>query len=104
MPARVVLVLGPAASGKTRVLLDQARGVAGVGTRLWLAPTERAADAVRTRLADGGPCLAPNAYTFPDFARRVVLSADLAARPVSEGHQRLILDECIAELARGRKL
>ena len=52
MSATVHLLTGPAGSGKTAVLLGEllARTRARPGTTLWLAPTRRAAEAVRERL------------------------------------------------------
>ena len=101
MPAAVFLIVGPAGTGKTQALIDRHRAVnaEAVGAGLWLVPTERAADALRPRLL--GPdaaCLAPNLRTFPDFARRVVRAARPAVRPLPELHQRLLLDEVLAEL------
>jgi ATP-dependent helicase/DNAse subunit B len=102
MPATVFLLTGPVASGKTHALLTryQARAAAGVGTSLWLTPSERSRDALRPRLpAAGGAILSPYLLTFPDFARQVVRAADPAARPLPELHQRLLLDGVLADLA-----
>jgi ATP-dependent helicase/nuclease subunit B len=106
MSAAVFLFVGPVSSGKTRALLTRYRDVAGagIGTALWLAPTERARDDVLARaVGEGGALLAPNVVTFPDFARQVVRAADPAARPLPEFHQRLLLDDVLATLhARGK--
>src|SRR4051812_8326567 len=107
MSASVFLLCGPVASGKTQALLDRYRERAadGIGTALWLAPTERTRDALRPRLpGPSGVCLAPNLYTFPDFARQVVRAAEPLARPLPELHQRLLLDDILADLFRRGEL
>src|SRR5436305_14298698 len=94
--AAVFLLCGPVASGKTQALLNRyrERPADGIGTALWLAPTERARDALRPLLVGPrGVCLAPNLCTFPDFAREAVRAAEPAARAFPELHQRLVLDE-----------
>jgi ATP-dependent helicase/nuclease subunit B len=103
MPATVFLFTGPVASGKTHALLTRyrAQAASGIGTALWLTPSERAGDALRPRLpGPGGAILCPQVLTFPDFARRIVRAAQPAARPLPELHQRLLLDDVLAELSR----
>jgi ATP-dependent helicase/nuclease subunit B len=103
MPAKVILITGPVSSGKTHALLTRYRNrvAADIGTSIWLTPSERAADALRPRLmAAGGAVISPNVMTFPDFARQVVRAAEPAARMLPELHQRLLLDDVLADLAR----
>src|SRR5262245_211594 len=107
MSAAVYLLVGPVCSGKTHALLARYReaAAAGVGAALWLTPTERAADALRSRLrGDRGAVLVPNLYTLPDFARHVVRAAAPSSRSVPEPHQRLILDEVLNRLHRASEL
>src|SRR5581483_9676 len=104
MSATVFLLTGPVASGKTHALLARyrERTTGAIGAALWLAPSERARDAVRGQLvALGGAVLVPNLFTFPDFARHVVRAAEPTARPLPELHQRLLLDDVCAALIRG---
>src|SRR5689334_634184 len=103
MWSTVFLVTGPAASGKTAVQLARYRAVAasGVGAAVWLAPTERARVALRHQLVSAGEAvLAPNLFTFPEFAREIVRAAEPAARPLQEIHQRLLLDDVLAKAVR----
>src|SRR5262249_7208120 len=103
MSATVFLLCGPVASGKTAALSDRyrERSAAGIGTALWLVPTERARDALRPRLVGPhGVCLAPNLFTFPDFARQVVRAAEPSVRALPELHQRLLLDHVLADMFR----
>jgi ATP-dependent helicase/DNAse subunit B len=103
----VFLLCGPVGSGKTHALLARyhERSAAGIGAALWLAPTERARDALRPLLlGPRGACLAPHLQTFPDFARQVARAAEPTARPLPELHQRLLLDDVLADLARRGEL
>jgi ATP-dependent helicase/DNAse subunit B len=106
MPAAVHLLCGPAASGKTRHLLDRYQEVSRVapGSALWLGPSRRALEAVRQRLADRGEgLLAPNLFTFQDFADELVRCNDPDARPLSHAQRRLLADDLVADLhARGQ--
>ncbi|HEY1381341.1 MAG TPA: PD-(D/E)XK nuclease family protein [Gemmataceae bacterium] len=103
MSAAVFVIAGPVGSGKTHALLTRyrERAAGGIGAALWIGPSERALDALRPRLIGStGAVLAPNLFTFPDFARHVVRAAEPAARPMPELHQRLVLDGVLADLAR----
>jgi ATP-dependent helicase/nuclease subunit B len=101
MPADVFLILGPLASGKTDSLLTRYRAVTEEhsGGCLWLAPTERARDGIRSRLGSPDGASA-NLFTFPDFARQIVRTAEPAARTLPELHQRFLLDDVLAAAAR----
>src|SRR4051794_23879115 len=106
MSAAVFLLCGPVASGKTAALVGRYRERAadGIGAALWLAPTERARNALYPRfVGPSGVCLAPNACTFPDFARRIVRAAE-PARLLPELHQRLLLDDILADQSRRGEL
>src|SRR5262245_18781506 len=105
MTAAVHVLTGPAGSGKTRRLAERYRALAGsgVGAVLWLGPTHRHVEALRERLAGGGAAwLAPNLFTFQDFAEEVVRVNDPAARPLAEAQRCLLTEAVVAEL-HGRK-
>ncbi len=106
MPAAVHVVCGPAASGKTQRLLERYRCTAraGLGAALWLAPTRRSLEGVRRRLLDGGGCLAPNLFTFQDFAEELIRCNDPLARPLSQLQRRLLADDVVADLHAEGKL
>jgi ATP-dependent helicase/nuclease subunit B len=105
MPAAVRIVCGPAGSGKTTLLLEQYRAAhrAGIGTALWLVPTYRHAEALRS-LLPAAAVLAPNLWTFQDFADAVVRANDPAAQPLSNVQRRLLADELVAALHGGGEL
>ncbi|HEV3259373.1 MAG TPA: PD-(D/E)XK nuclease family protein [Gemmataceae bacterium] len=101
MPAIVRIVCGPAGSGKTTRLLERYRSVvaASVGGALWLGPTHRSVEALRLRLMNGlTGCLAPNLFTFQDFAEEVIRVNDPSARPLSNLQRRLLANELVAQL------
>jgi ATP-dependent helicase/DNAse subunit B len=106
MPAAVHVLCGPAASGKTQPLLERYRAaVRGApGSALWLGPTRRAVEAVRLRLAEVGGLLAPNLFTFQDFADEIIRVNDAAARPLSHLQRRLLADDIVAELHAQKQL
>src|SRR5947209_19723723 len=94
MSATVHILCGPAWSGTSARLLERYRACAtDRGAALWLGPTRRAVEAVRESLA-GGPCLlAPQVFTFQDFADEIVRANDAAARPLSDAQRRLLADD-----------
>lgn len=106
MNATIHLLLGPAGSGKTTRLRERflARSTAEPGSVLWLAPTRRAADALRLSLLGTRPTLLGlPLLTFEDFAATLIRANDPLARPLSNVQRRLLADEVIAELhLRGR--
>mgnify|MGYP001211918261 CR=1 FL=1 len=103
MPASVVIVQGSAGAGKTDELLRQCRTADAAGRDwLWLGPTERACDAVASRL--GMAARGNRVTTFLDLARRVVRTAAPDVRLLSEPQQRLVLAECVTDLDRARRL
>src|SRR3954449_6345958 len=100
MAAAVHVLCGPAASGKTQRLLRRYRAAArqDPGSALWLAPTRRAAEALRPLLAEGGPALlAPGLFTLQDFAEELIRANDPAARPLSHPQRRLLADDLVAD-------
>ncbi len=105
MTATLQIVAGPAGSGKTRLLLDRYRERArsAPGSALWLGPTYRAIEALRTRLLQaGGTFLAPQLFSFQDFAEEIIRANDPVARPLSNVHRRLLADDIVTSLhARG---
>ncbi len=130
--ARVVVLCGPARSGKTERLLARYRAAlvpppAEKGTGpicaehplgrsgkldlspfprvLWLAPTWRAAAEVRQRLFDGdfAGCFSPGVMTFEKFAEAVLHAAGIPLRPITRLMKRELVRQIIAEQsARGR--
>ncbi len=102
MTARVMLITGPARSGKTaRVWAPYRDALARrvPGSTLWLSPTWRAAAAIRGRLVEGGGkgCVSPAVTTFDHFAEAVVKSSPEPVKPLSRLMKRqlvrLLLDE-----------
>ena len=101
MPAVVRILCGPVGSGKTVRLLERYRAVlrASPGSALWLGPTHRAVEALRARLLNGmTACLAPNLFTFQDFAEEVIRVNDPSARPLSHLQRRLLANELVTRL------
>jgi len=102
---------GPAGSGKTTALLQTYRAALGSalteirpGTTLWLCPTNRARNEVRSRLLDDtlGAAFRPNLATFDDFADSILRSLPQPVAPVSEAAQRILIRRVVTDLkARG---
>src|SRR3712207_3009580 len=107
MTASVTILCGPPGAGKTHRLLQRYGAVAGsgLGTALWLAPTQRSAEAVREQLLEHAPALlAPYVFAFQDFVDELVRVNDPAARPLSDVQRRLLVDGLIADLHRSGEL
>src|ERR1700726_4011902 len=97
MAAVVTILRGPAGAGKTAALVERCR--AHPRGTLWLAPTRRAAEALRRRLFLGLPPLdGPWLGTMQDFADGLVCRHDPRARPLSNAQRRLIVDAMLANL------
>ncbi len=101
MSATLRVLCGPTGSGKTARLrelcLRQVRGEPG--SALWLGPTRRAVDAMRTELLqDGGSIVGLHALAFGDFLDHVVRRYDPAARTLSDVQRRLLTEELLAAL------
>ena len=80
MVASLIVVTGPAQSGKTHSLLSYYRATllsAKPGSVLWLAPTWRAAADVRNRILGDelGACWTPGVFTFDKFAQAILASS-----------------------------
>ena len=113
MAATVEIVVGPARSGKTAVLLDRLRKyIAGGGhdgsirSAVWIAPTVRAASAIRERLLNDAfrGALGVSVVTFDQFARGIVESSTEEIRPISRIAQRRLLRKLIREANRRGEL
>ncbi len=86
MVSSLVVVTGPAQSGKTQYLLSRYRAAlrgGKPGSVLWLAPTWRAAAEVRNRIPgdDLSACWEPGVFTFDKFAQAILDSSSESARP-----------------------
>jgi ATP-dependent helicase/nuclease subunit B len=105
----VHIIVGPPGSGKTERLLARYRqtladGPPGAG--LWLAPTHRAAVALRDRLLTGqfAATFAPSVMTFERFATRVLEMSPEPIRPLSPGLARRLLARIVQELHEAKQL
>lgn len=106
MPCHVLIIGGPARSGKTGRLLGEYRRAVEAGTlgsALWISPHHRAAAAVGQRLVAAGfaGCFSPHLLTFERFSERLLASSTRPLRPLSGGMARLalrqIIDRVLAE-------
>ena len=100
--ADVKVVLGPARSGKTRHLLDgylRALDELPPGAAMWIAPTWRAADAMRCQLTAqrGRAVLAPGITTFERLAESVLAHSDRPIRPLGRTLKRALLRRLVEE-------
>ncbi len=103
----ILVLAGPAGSGKTSRLLQRYRRALAdqpPGGALWLSPTHRSSLAARRRILSGelSGCWQPQCLTFGQVARRIVETAPVRMRPVSLSQQRLILKQLI-ETERSQK-
>ncbi len=105
MPAPLLVIGGPARSGKTTRLLGEYRRTleAGpLGAAMWISPHHRAAAAVGQRLLDEGfaGCFSPNLLTFERLSEHLLASTRRPLRPLSRGMMRLavrqVIDRCLA--------
>jgi len=100
----LTLLCGPARCGKTERLLAHYRqelSAGGIGSVLWLAPTQRSAEQIRDKLLDSKlrACLSPGVMTFDQFARRVVEASPTTIRPLSRSQKRLLVRRLINQAA-----
>ncbi len=98
--AKLVVISGPAGSGKTEALLARYRASLAEnrpGESLWLAPTWRAAADVRRRLLDAATIgfLAPGVLTFDQFAESILEDTPEPIRPLSRFLKRRLVGELI---------
>ena len=89
----------PAGAGKTGRFIERCREIKG--TVLWLTPSLRRAEQLRSRLA-GVPRLL--LLTFPDLAGALIAANEPDIRPLSRCQARLIVEEVIAELHAAKHL
>lgn len=104
MAATIHLVSGPVDSGSRAVLLQkyQSSSTASPGSALWLAPSIRAADQVRSLLGQQGwkGGFKPHIYSIEHLAETVIVTNDAKAQPLSHSGRRLLLEEILEELRR----
>jgi ATP-dependent helicase/DNAse subunit B len=100
MAATVRILCGPAGAGKTRRLLEQYRRHvrAAPTTALWLAPTRRAVEVVRARLAQGAALWGTQVCTFQDFVEEIMRGNDPGTRELSGVQRRLLVEDIVARL------
>jgi ATP-dependent helicase/DNAse subunit B len=101
MGAVVRILCGPAGSGKTarlrQLCLERARREPGAA--LWLGPTHRAVEEVRTEaIRDAGSLVGLRMAAFSDFLDEVVRHNDPEARLLSDVQRRLLADDLLAAL------
>lgn len=111
MPHTVTVLVGPARCGKTHHLIGQywqalQKSALSVGRTLWLAPTARAAAAVRQQLIgpDQPACLDPGVTTFAALAGRILALAPTPPRPLTLLGERTILRGVIAAALQEKSL
>jgi ATP-dependent helicase/nuclease subunit B len=107
MPAVVRVLCGPAGSGKTGRLLDLFRQHTRTvpGSTLWLGPTPRAVEAVRTRLLqDANALVAPCLHAFSGFFDEIIRYNDPGIRSLSSVQQRLLAEEIAERLRKDGRL
>jgi len=105
MPAQVIVLAGPARSGKTarlvaryrQVLAESAKHV--VAGALWIAPTRHAADEIRGRLLDQQlrGCFSPAVYTFEQFAGAILAVSAQPPRFLGRMLKRQLVKRLISE-------
>jgi ATP-dependent helicase/DNAse subunit B len=102
--AQVVVLSGPARSGKTHELVGLYRAAlesneGRLDRTIWLAPTGRAAAAVRELLVERGlqACLRPGALTFDDLAGQVIDAAGLRPNRLGNVAKRELLRRVVGD-------
>ncbi len=107
MGAEVVVVAGPAGTGKTARALSQYQQVAAQaepGYCLWIAPNWRAVEEVRRGLLGNRiGYFAPGIMTFDRFAEAVVEFSGQQARFIDRGHQRWLIWQLVEERRKAGK-
>ena len=103
-PARVVVVRGPAACGKTTAALaiyGRYLDDAGRPRCLLLAPNAPAAGRLRRKLIEASGCgvaVSPGVLTFGALAGRILAASGQRARPMGAFRRRLLLSGIVSEL------
>ncbi|MCE5328304.1 MAG: hypothetical protein LLG01_18025, partial [Planctomycetaceae bacterium] len=105
---RVVLLRGPARTGKTRACLEFYRAFEPTSSRrcLYLVPNAPAGSAVQRHLlaAGGGVLVAPMVQTFAELAQGVLAASGSPGRLMSGPARMILLRRIVDELSAGRKL
>lgn len=112
MTAQVVVLLGPARSGKTCDLVGRYRSVlenapaCRLDRALWLAPNGRTAAAVREELVRTGltACLRAGVVTFEDLTDQVLAATNVRVKPIDLILQRELVRRVIASAIEKKKL
>jgi ATP-dependent helicase/nuclease subunit B len=109
VPSTVTAITGTTGSRKTELLLRRYRAVLSSrppGTALWLAPTSRAAGAIRARLLGEGlpSCFAPGISTFARFAESILARSPHTVRRLSSLLTRQIVRQLVEEESRQGRL
>ncbi len=95
---RTVVLLGPAASGKTTTALGFHRSFAP-GACLMLAPNSHAAKDLKRRLVSDSQILVmPEVMTFTDLARRILIQSRKAPRTISALGRYLLIRRIVRTL------
>jgi len=106
----VVLVRGPARSGKTSVVLEIYRRCLGesMSSACYLVlPNAEAVQACRERLleqSDSGVLVSPRIMTFTGLAGAILSSARMQAKPIGAFRRRLVIRQVLDELNRQGRL
>ncbi len=111
MAAQVLVLLGPARSGKTHELVLRYRVAlegnsrASLDRAIWLAPNGRTAAAVRQQLVHSGltAALCPGVLTFEDLTKQVLAASNVRLKSVDAILQRelirRVVDQAVADRA-----
>ena len=103
------ILVGPAGSGKTELLLARHREALSsgeIGAALWISPTHRSAAEVRARLLedDFRGCLGPGVMTFAQFAEQVLAASSTPVQPITSLVKRQIVRRLILTRAAANRL
>jgi hypothetical protein len=102
MVATVHLILGPPGANRTaRLIAAYREATAEFGAALFLTPTRRHADQVRTALSTA---VSPLVFDLQSFADELVRIHEPAIRPHADGDRQLLLDSILMELRDGSEL
>ncbi len=108
--APVVLLRGPAATGKTRAMLESYRRLSdevGRSAAMLLAPNVHAVERYRRRLLDESPTgvlVSPQVHTFAALAGRILVTDQRAIHALSPLGRHLLLRRIVRDLASADEL
>lgn len=107
--ANVEILVGPACSGKTGLLLDEYRSALtqlSPSSTLWLSPTHRSCKEVRKQLIASGvtAVLGPGVMTFEQLAENVIAASPNPVRGVSRVQKRHLLRRLLSSQLAQKKL